>query len=72
MSVLLQILSGHHVEGILCGRKTSRVPSSPILEEFYVPYNSLTVTFQSDFSNEQRFTGFAAYYVAVGKSGTAS
>ncbi|XP_006037096.1 complement C1s subcomponent [Alligator sinensis] len=61
----VKILSGHHVEGILCGRKTSRVPSSPILEEFYVPYNSLTVTFQSDFSNEQRFTGFAAYYVAV-------
>ncbi|XP_019383161.1 PREDICTED: complement C1s subcomponent [Gavialis gangeticus] len=61
----VKILSGYQVEGILCGRKTSRVPGSPILEEFYVPYNSLTVTFQSDFSNEQRFTGFAAYYVAV-------
>ncbi|CAM2097339.1 unnamed protein product [Caretta caretta] len=61
----VKILSGDHVEGLLCGRKRSRDPGSPILKEFYVPYNTLTVTFQSDFSNEERFTGFTAYYVAV-------
>lgn len=60
------ILSGGHpVKGPLCGRKRSTDPASPILEEFYAPYNQLTVTFQSDFSNEERFTGFAAYYIAV-------
>uniref|UniRef100_A0A8C0FY47 Complement C1s n=1 Tax=Chelonoidis abingdonii TaxID=106734 RepID=A0A8C0FY47_CHEAB len=63
----VKILSGDQVEGLLCGRKRSKDPASPILEEFYVPYNTLTVTFQSDFSNEERFTGFSAYYVAVGK-----
>ncbi|NXL94679.1 C1S protein, partial [Alectura lathami] len=61
----VKILSGDHVEGLLCGRKEPRVPGSSIVEEFYFPYNTLTMTFQSDFSNEERFTGFAAYYVAV-------
>ena len=37
-----------------------------------MPYNTLTMTFQTDFSNEERFTGFAAYYVAVGKVQTDS
>ncbi|XP_042308806.1 complement C1s subcomponent isoform X2 [Sceloporus undulatus] len=61
----VKVVSGNQVEGQLCGRKTRRHPGSYILEEFYVPYNTLTVTFQSDFSNEERFTGFAAYYTAV-------
>ncbi|KAH0628580.1 hypothetical protein JD844_009923, partial [Phrynosoma platyrhinos] len=61
----VKVMSGNHVEGQLCGRKTRRHPGSLILEEFHVPFNTLTVTFQSDFSNEERFTGFAAYYTAV-------
>uniref|UniRef100_A0A8C8RRZ8 Complement C1s n=1 Tax=Pelusios castaneus TaxID=367368 RepID=A0A8C8RRZ8_9SAUR len=61
----VKILSGEHVEGLICGRKNSSVPGSPVLGEFYVPSNALTVTFHSDFSNEERFTGFAAYYAAV-------
>ncbi|XP_067401988.1 complement C1s subcomponent [Emydura macquarii macquarii] len=61
----VKILSNDHVEGLLCGRKTSSIPGSPVLKEFYVPYNTLTVTFQSDFSNEERYTGFAAYYTAI-------
>ncbi|NWW55691.1 C1S protein, partial [Ifrita kowaldi] len=61
----VKILSGGYVEGVLCGQKKPRAPGSRIVEEFHVPYNTLTMTFQSDFSNEERFTGFAAYYVAV-------
>ncbi|XP_009949370.1 PREDICTED: complement C1s subcomponent [Leptosomus discolor] len=61
----VKVLSGGHVEGMLCGRKKPRAPGSSIVEEFHVPYNTLTISFQSDFSNEERFTGFAAYYVAV-------
>nr|XP_020659840.1 complement C1s subcomponent [Pogona vitticeps] len=61
----VKVHSGDNIEGQLCGRKKSRKPGSHIVEEFYVPYNTLTVTFQSDFSNEERFTGFAAYYTAV-------
>ncbi|XP_041267036.1 complement C1s subcomponent isoform X1 [Onychostruthus taczanowskii] len=61
----VKVLSGGYVEGVLCGRKKPRAPGSRIVEEFRVPYNTLTMAFQSDFSNEERFTGFAAYYVAV-------
>ncbi|XP_053146767.1 complement C1s subcomponent [Hemicordylus capensis] len=61
----VKILTGDHVEGQLCGRKKSHTPGSKILQEFLFPYHTLTVTFQSDFSNEERFTGFAAYFVAV-------
>lgn len=61
----VQIMSGDIEEGKLCGQKTSKNPSSPIVEEFKVPYNKLQVIFSSDFSNEERFTGFAAYYVAI-------
>ncbi|XP_003223793.2 complement C1s subcomponent [Anolis carolinensis] len=61
----VKIMSGSHVEGQLCGQKTKHYRGSHILEEFHIPYNTLTITFQSDFSNEERFTGFAAYYTAV-------
>nr|XP_012615927.1 complement C1s subcomponent [Microcebus murinus] len=61
----VQIISGGIEEGRLCGRRTSKNPNSPIVEEFQVPYNKLQVIFKSDFSNEERFTGFAAYYTAI-------
>ncbi|XP_066116251.1 complement C1s subcomponent [Saccopteryx bilineata] len=61
----VQIMSGGFEEGKICGQRTSKNPSSPIVEEFQVPYNKLQVIFRSDFSNEERFTGFAAYYAAV-------
>lgn len=61
----VQIISGGVVEGKLCGQRTSRNPNSPIVEEFQIPYNKLQVIFKSDFSNEERFTGFAAYYTAI-------
>ncbi|XP_064141255.1 complement C1s subcomponent-like [Loxodonta africana] len=60
-----QIMSGGLQERILCGQRTSKNRNSPIVEEFQVPYNKLQVIFKSDFFNEERFTGFAAYYVAV-------
>lgn len=55
-------------EGRLCGKRTSKNANSPIVEEFQVPNNKVQVVFKSDFSNEERFTGFAAYYAAVGKT----
>ncbi|XP_068416100.1 complement C1s subcomponent isoform X2 [Eschrichtius robustus] len=61
----VQIMSGGLEEGKLCGQRTGKNPNSPVVEEFQVPYNKLQVIFKSDFSNEERFTGFAAYYVAV-------
>lgn len=61
----VQIISGGIEEERLCGQRTSKSPNSPIVEEFQFPYNRLQVVFTSDFSNEERFTGFAAYYTAV-------
>lgn len=61
-------MSGGLEEGKICGQRTRKSPSSQIVEEFQVPNNKLQVIFRSDFSNEERFTGFAAYYVAVGKA----
>ncbi|XP_037370313.1 complement C1s subcomponent [Talpa occidentalis] len=61
----VQIKSEGIVEGNLCGQRTSKNPNSPIVEEFQILSNKLQVIFKSDFSNEERFTGFAAYYVAV-------
>lgn len=61
----VQIISGGIEEERLCGQRTSKSPNSPTVEEFQFPYNRLQVVFTSDFSNEERFTGFAAYYSAV-------
>ncbi|XP_054447446.1 complement C1s subcomponent [Pteronotus mesoamericanus] len=61
----VKVMSGGLEEGKICGQRTSKNPSSPVVEEFQVPNNKLQVIFKSDFSNEERFTGFAAYYVAV-------
>lgn len=61
----VQIMSGDVEEGKICGQRTRKNPNSPIVEEFQVPYNKLQVIFRSDFSNEERFTGFAAYYAAI-------
>ncbi|XP_004692625.1 PREDICTED: complement C1s subcomponent [Condylura cristata] len=61
----VQIKSEGHIEGNLCGQRASKNPDSPVVEEFQILSNKLQVVFKSDFSNEERFTGFAAYYVAV-------
>ncbi|XP_028748172.1 complement C1s subcomponent [Peromyscus leucopus] len=61
----VQIISGGVEEGRLCGQRVSKNPDSPIVEDFQIPYNKLQVIFKSDFSNEERFTGFAAYYAAI-------
>ncbi|XP_029437728.1 complement C1s subcomponent [Rhinatrema bivittatum] len=61
----VKVVIGDITEMVLCGRGTSKAAGSPILEERYFHASMLTVTFQSDFSNQERYTGFAAYYMAV-------
>lgn len=61
----VQIMSEGLEEGNLCGQRTRKNPNSPIVEEFQILSNKIQVIFKSDFSNEERFTGFAAYYVAI-------
>lgn len=51
-----------------CGRETTDTEQTPGQEEVLSPGSFMSVTFRSDFSNEERFTGFDAHYMAVGKS----
>lgn len=51
-----------------CGRETTDTEQTPGQEVVLSPGSFMSVTFRSDFSNEERFTGFDAHYMAVGKS----
>ncbi|XP_012645082.1 mannan-binding lectin serine protease 1 isoform X3 [Microcebus murinus] len=48
-----------------CGRETTDTEQTPGQEMILSPGSFMSVTFRSDFSNEERFTGFDAHYVAV-------
>uniref|UniRef100_A0A8C9A448 MBL associated serine protease 1 n=1 Tax=Prolemur simus TaxID=1328070 RepID=A0A8C9A448_PROSS len=48
-----------------CGRETTDTEQTPGQEVILSPGSFMSVTFRSDFSNEERFTGFDAHYVAV-------
>ncbi|KAM4636420.1 complement C1s subcomponent isoform 1-T2 [Discoglossus pictus] len=60
----LQVIVGDVNEQKICGRKFVGSRGAP-LEENYYPSSSLSIVFQSDFSNQERYTGFSAYYIAV-------
>lgn len=60
----LKVIIGAAVQDTLCGRSLNGATGHPIKERYY-PTNRLKLLFTSDFSNEQRFTGFSAYYIAV-------
>ncbi|XP_053420226.1 mannan-binding lectin serine protease 1 isoform X2 [Nycticebus coucang] len=48
-----------------CGKETTDTEQTPGQEVVLSPGSFMSVTFRSDFSNEERFTGFDAHYVAV-------
>ncbi|MGH0177170.1 UNVERIFIED_CONTAM: hypothetical protein FKN15_074725 [Acipenser sinensis] len=48
-----------------CGRENTDTEQIPGEQVIMSPENSLSVSFRSDFSNEERFTGFEAHYTAV-------
>ncbi|XP_030071968.1 mannan-binding lectin serine protease 1 isoform X2 [Microcaecilia unicolor] len=48
-----------------CGRESTDTEQAPGHQAILSPGNSLSLTFRSDFSNEERFTGFDAHYAAV-------
>ncbi|XP_069506704.1 complement C1s subcomponent isoform X2 [Ambystoma mexicanum] len=61
----VQISVGDVVEATLCGQPSAHARDPPTWKyERYFVSNSLNVVFTSDFSNQQRHTGFALYYVA--------
>ncbi|XDB46726.1 hypothetical protein AB1E18_000341 [Capra hircus] len=48
-----------------CGRETTDTEQTPGQEVVLSPGSFMSITFRSDFSDEERFTGFDAHYVAV-------
>ncbi|XP_063117289.1 mannan-binding lectin serine protease 1 isoform X2 [Cavia porcellus] len=48
-----------------CGKETTDTEQTPGQEVVLSPGSFMSVTFRSDFSNEERFTGFDAHYMAV-------
>ncbi|KAB1283542.1 Mannan-binding lectin serine protease 1 [Camelus dromedarius] len=47
-----------------CGRETTDTEQTPGQEVVLSPGSFMSITFRSDFSNEERFTGFEAHYMA--------
>ncbi|XP_069068907.1 mannan-binding lectin serine protease 1 isoform X3 [Pleurodeles waltl] len=48
-----------------CGKESTDTEQAPGQQEILSPSATLSLTFRSDFSNEERFTGFDAHYAAV-------
>ncbi|XP_067898963.1 mannan-binding lectin serine protease 1 isoform X4 [Heterodontus francisci] len=48
-----------------CGRESTDTEQIPGREFVLTNSNTMTITFRTDFSNEERFTGFEAHYSAV-------
>ncbi|XP_041669933.1 mannan-binding lectin serine protease 1 isoform X2 [Cheilinus undulatus] len=50
---------------LFCGREETDTEAVPDQQVITSPRNSLSVVFTSDFSNEERYSGFMAHYSAV-------
>nr|KAF6379294.1 mannan binding lectin serine peptidase 1 [Myotis myotis] len=50
---------------IFCGSENTDTEHTPGQEMVLSPGSFMSITFQSDFSDEERFTGFDAHYMAV-------
>ncbi|XP_039621683.1 mannan-binding lectin serine protease 1 [Polypterus senegalus] len=48
-----------------CGREDTDTEQVPGEQAIVSPKSSLAITFKSDFSNEERFTGFEAHFTAI-------
>lgn len=53
------------VLAIFCGSENTDTEHTPGQEMILSPGSFMSITFQSDFSDEERFTGFDAHYMAV-------
>uniref|UniRef100_A0A670ZMJ9 CUB domain-containing protein n=1 Tax=Pseudonaja textilis TaxID=8673 RepID=A0A670ZMJ9_PSETE len=61
----LKVESEDQVLATFCGKEDRDPEQTPGREPITSPGSRLSLTFRSDFSNEERFTGFDAHYAAV-------
>ncbi|KAH0624233.1 hypothetical protein JD844_007837 [Phrynosoma platyrhinos] len=57
--------SEDQVLATFCGREATDTEQTPGQQAILSPGSYMSLTFRSDFSNEERFTGFDAHYTAV-------
>ncbi|KAK5868125.1 hypothetical protein PBY51_009167 [Eleginops maclovinus] len=60
----VKVEAEEEVVALFCGREGSDTESVPGLQVLFSPRNYLSLSFCSDFSNEERFSGFRAHYSA--------
>lgn len=63
----LQVEAEGEVLGLFCGKEETDTETVPAQQVITSPRNSLRVLFSSDFSNEERYSGFMAHHSAVGE-----
>ncbi|XP_015217030.2 mannan-binding lectin serine protease 1 isoform X1 [Lepisosteus oculatus] len=61
----VKIEADQGLQATFCGREDTDTEQTPREQIIMSHRNKLSVTFRSDFSNEERFTGFEAHYTAV-------
>ncbi|KAM8902149.1 mannan-binding lectin serine protease 1 isoform 1-T1 [Lycaon pictus] len=61
----VKVETEEQVLATFCGRETTDTEQTPGQEVVFSPGSFMSITFRSDFSNEERFTGFDAHYMAV-------
>ncbi|XP_069753791.1 mannan-binding lectin serine protease 1 isoform X6 [Narcine bancroftii] len=60
----VKVTSGDMLE-TFCGRESTDTEKIPGQDSVLSSDNTMTVLFKTDFSNEERFTGFEAHYAAI-------
>ncbi|KAK5600861.1 hypothetical protein CRENBAI_008504 [Crenichthys baileyi] len=61
----VKVKADGEVLALFCGKEETDTEEVPTQQVITSPRNSLSVQFVSDFSNEERFSGFMAHYSAV-------
>ncbi|XP_078463943.1 mannan-binding lectin serine protease 1-like [Lampetra planeri] len=61
----LKVMAGEQQLGLFCGQYSTDTEKVPGKEPILAPGNTMTVTFRSDYSNEEHYTGFAGHFTAV-------